>query len=55
MLDGAGRGTREETAASSQWQLLPITFDIEPIGFQDSALKSELPGCYEETFLKVRK
>lgn len=36
-------------------QLLPITFDIEPIGFQDSTLKSDLPGCYEKTFLKVRK
>lgn len=44
-----GRGKEKETRSRSQEKSLPITFDVEPVGFQNSKLKCDLPGYYEET------
>lgn len=50
-----GRGREKKKGTSSQGKSLPITFHIEPVGSQTIKIKSALSGCYEETFVKVKK
>lgn len=42
------RGKEKEIGFRRQGKSLPITFDIEPVDFQNSKLKCDLPACYEE-------